>query len=126
MNSLRNKVQLIGNVGMDPQTISLEGDNKLVKFSMATNETYKNNKGEKVTDTQWHQIITWGKTADFVENHITKGKHIALEGKLQTRSYETEHGEKHQVTEVVARDIMFLNGKADKDVKDIPVESEDV
>ena len=115
MSNLKNKVQLIGNVGQNPETIQLENDkSKLVKFSMATNETYKNAQGEKITDTQWHNIIAWGKTAEFVEKHLSKGKHIALEGKLQTSSYETEGGEKRYVTEVVARDIIFLSAKENK------------
>ncbi|WP_421805732.1 single-stranded DNA-binding protein [Flagellimonas sp.] len=111
MSNLKNKVQLIGNVGQDPETISLEEGKKLVKFNMATNETYKNAQGEKVTDTQWHNIIAWGKTAEFVEKYLTKGKAIILEGKLQSRSYETEEGEKRYVTEVVARDILFNYSK---------------
>lgn len=111
MSNLKNKVQLIGNVGQNPETINLEDGKKLVKFSMATNDTYKNAQGEKVTDTQWHNILAWGKTAEFVEKYLTKGKFIALEGKLQTRSYETEGGEKRYVTEIVARDIVFLSAK---------------
>ncbi|WP_375334484.1 single-stranded DNA-binding protein [Flagellimonas sp. C4] len=114
MSNLKNKVQLIGNVGGNPENIQFENENtKLVKFSLATNETYKNAQGEKVTDTEWHNIIAWGKTAQFVEKHLTKGKHIALEGKLKTRSYETESGEKRYITEVVARDIVFLSARED-------------
>jgi len=112
MSNLKNKVQLIGNVGGNPENIQLENEStKLVKFSLATNETYKNAQGEKVTDTEWHNIIAWGKTAQFVEKHLTEGKHIALEGKIKTRSYETESGEKRYITEVVARDIVFLSAK---------------
>ena len=123
MNSLRNKVQLIGNVGNDPETVELEGGSKLVKFSMATNETYKNNKGEKVTDTEWHNIVSWGRTAEFVENYVTKGKHIAIEGRLQTRSYQNKEEETRYATEVVAKEILFLTPNTEKDVNDIAVES---
>lgn len=123
MNSLRNKVQLIGNVGNDPETVELEGGSKLVKFSMATNETYKNNKGEKVTDTEWHNIVSWGRTAEFVENYVTKGKHIAIEGRLQTRSYQNKEEETRYATEVVAKEILFLTPNPEKDVNDIAVES---
>ena len=73
MNTLRNKVQLIGNMGNDPEIILLEGGKKLAKFSMATNDTYKNSVGEKVTDTQWHNIIAWNKTAEIIEKYVQKG-----------------------------------------------------
>ena len=108
MNALRNKVQLIGNLGNNPEIIQLESGRKLAKFSMATNEVYKNNQGEKVTDTQWHNIVAWGKTAEIVENYLTQGKEIILEGKLTSRSYETQTGEKRYVTEVVAQEVMIL------------------
>eukprot|EP00657_Telonema_sp_P-1_P008385 TRINITY_DN2947_c0_g1_i3.p1 TRINITY_DN2947_c0_g1~~TRINITY_DN2947_c0_g1_i3.p1 ORF type:complete len:107 (+),score=7.69 TRINITY_DN2947_c0_g1_i3:197-517(+) len=78
MSTLRNKVQLIGNLGNDPEIITLDGGKKLAKFNLATNETYKNQKGEKVTDTQWHNIIAWGKTAEIVESYVTKGKDCLL------------------------------------------------
>ena len=69
MNALRNKVLLIGNLGQDPEVMVLESGSKMARFSVATNETYKNGKGEKVTDTQWHQVVAWGKTADIVESY---------------------------------------------------------
>ena len=108
MNALKNKVQLIGNLGNNPEIIQLESGRKLAKFSMATNEVYKNSQGEKVTDTQWHNIVAWGKTAEIVENYLTQGKEIILEGKLTSRSYETQTGEKRYVTEVVAQEVMIL------------------
>ena len=108
MNTLRNKVQLIGNLGNDPEIINLESGKMLAKFSIATNESYKNAKGEKITDTQWHNIITWGKTAEIVEKYVTKGKEIAIEGKLTSRSYETKEGEKRYVTEVVCNELLML------------------
>ena len=108
MNALRNKVQLIGNLGNDPEIVTLDSGKKLAKFSMATNETYKNQQGERVTDTQWHNIVAWGKTAEIVENYLTQGKEVILEGKLTSRSYETQTGEKRYVTEVVAQEVMIL------------------
>ena len=90
MNTLRNKVQLIGNLGNDPEIITLESGKKLAKFSIATNESYKNAMGEKVTDTQWHNIIAWNKTAEIIEKYVTKGNEIAIEGKLTSRSYESK------------------------------------
>lgn len=108
MNALRNRVQLIGNLGNDPEIINLDGGNKLAKFSIATNETYKNAKGEKVTDTQWHNIVAWGKTAEIVENYLNKGKEVALEGKLTTRSYETKEGDKRYITEIRCNELLLL------------------
>ena len=87
MNTLRNKVQLIGNLGNDPEIVNLESGKTLAKFSVATNKSYKNAQGEKVTDTQWHNIVAWGKTAQIIEKYVGKGKEVAIEGKLTTRSW---------------------------------------
>ena len=111
MNAIRNKVQLIGNLGKDPEVVQLENGGKLAKFSLATNESYKNNKGERITETQWHNVVAWGKLAEIVENYLTKGKEVAVEGKLTHRSYETQAGEKRFVTEVRCNELMML-GKA--------------
>ncbi len=109
MNALKNKVQLIGNLGNDPEIVILENGNKLAKFSMATNETYKNTAGERVTDTQWHNIVAWGKTAEIVESYLTKGKEVVVEGKLTTRSYETKDGEKRYITEIHCKELLMLD-----------------
>ncbi len=111
MNALRNKVQLIGNLGNDPEIVNLDSGTKLAKFSIATNETYKNANGEKVTDTQWHNVVAWGKTAEIVENYLTKGNEVAVEGKLIHRSYETKEGEKRYITEIKCNELLML-GKA--------------
>ncbi|SNY95352.1 single-stranded DNA-binding protein [Flagellimonas pacifica] len=108
MNSLKNKVQLIGNLGNDPEMVMLENGNKLAKFSIATNETYKSATGEKVTDTQWHNIVAWDKVAEIVENFLVKGKEVAIEGKLVSRSYETKEGEKRYVTEIKCNELLML------------------
>ena len=108
MSTLRNKVQLIGNLGNAPEIINLDSGKKLAKFSIATNETYKNNKGERVTDTQWHNVVAWGKTAEVIENYVTKGKEVAIEGKLTSRSYETKQGEKRYLTEIVCNELLML------------------
>lgn len=108
MSALRNKVQLIGNLGNDPEIINLESGKMLAKFTIATNESYKNNKGEKVTDTQWHNVVAWGKTAEIIEKYLTKGKEVAIEGKLTSRSYETKEGEKRYITEVVCNELLML------------------
>ena len=109
MNTLRNKVQLIGNLGNDPEIITLESGKKLAKFSIATNESYKNAMGEKVTDTQWHNIIAWNKTAEIIEKYVTKGNEIAIEGKLTSRSYESKEGEKTNTNGTNAFAIPSLN-----------------
>ena len=109
--NLRNKVQLIGNLGNDPEIITLESGKKLAKFSIATNEMYKNAQGEKVTDTQWHNVIAWNKTADIIEQYVTKGKEVAIEGKLMSRSYEDTEGVKRYVTEVVCNELLMLGSK---------------
>ena len=108
MNTLRNKVQLIGNLGNDPEIVTLESGKKLAKFSIATNESYKNNKGERVTDTQWHNVVAWGKTAEIIESFVTKGKEVAIEGKLTTRSWEDKEGQKRYTTEVVCNELLML------------------
>ena len=108
MNTLRNKVQLIGNLGNDPEIINLESGKTLAKFSIATNESYKNAQGEKVTDTQWHNIVAWGKTAQIVEKFVTKGKEVAIEGKLTTRAWEDKDGVKRYTTEVVCNELLML------------------
>lgn len=111
MNALRNKVQLIGNLGMDPEIKSLDGGKKLAKMSIATNETYKNNKGEKVTETQWHNLIAWGKTAEICEKFLKKGSEIAIEGKLVNRNYTDKEGIKRYVTEIEVHEILMLDSK---------------
>ena len=111
MSTLRNKVQLIGNLGNTPEIINLESGKKLAKISLATNETYKNNKGESIKETQWHNLIAWGKTADIIEKHLQKGNEIAVEGKLVNRSYEDKNGEKKYITEIVINELLMLGGK---------------
>jgi single-strand DNA-binding protein len=108
MNTMKNKVQLIGNVGNNPEIKTFDGGKKLVSFTLATNESYKNDKGEKVEQTEWHRVSAWGKTADVIEKFVTKGKEIAIEGKLTHRSYDDKNGEKRYITEVVASDVLLL------------------
>jgi len=111
MNNLKNRVQLIGNLGMNPEIKTLESGKKLAKFSIATNESYKNAKGEKIEDTQWHNLIAWGKTADIVEQYLQKGNEVAIEGKLSNRSYDDKDGNKRYVTEIVVNELLMLGGK---------------
>ncbi len=111
MNALRNKVQLIGNLGNNPEVITLDSGKKLAKFSIATNETYKNGQGEKITDTQWHNVGAWNKTAEIIEKYVSKGSEIAVEGKLVTRSYEDKEGMKKYITEIIVNELLLLGSK---------------
>ena len=110
MNNLRNNVQLIGRLGIDPQVRNFDSGKKMVTFSLATNETYYNNKGEKVNDTQWHNIVVWGKKADVAEQYLRKGSEVAVQGKLVNRSYET-NGEKKFITEINLNELLMLDKK---------------
>ena len=112
MTTLKNSVQLIGRLGNDPELRTFESGKKMATFSMATNEVYYDNKGEKVEDTQWHNIVVWGKKVDVVENYLQKGKEIALTGKLINRSYEKE-GETKYITEINMNELLMMGGKKD-------------
>ena len=108
MNNLRNRVQLIGNLGTDPEVKIFDSGKKKVKLALATSDNYRNASGEKVEQTQWHNIVGWGKTADIAEKYLKKGSEIAVEGKIQYRSYEDKNGEKHYITEIVINSLMML------------------
>ena len=108
MSTLRNCVQLIGNVGQDPEIKNLEGGKKLANISLATNESYINDKGEKITDTQWHRLTAWGNVAEIIEKYVNKGKEIAIKGKLTYRSYDDKHGEKRYVPEITISEVQLL------------------
>ncbi|MEN8138774.1 MAG: single-stranded DNA-binding protein [Bacteroidota bacterium] len=107
MNSIQNKVQLIGHLGNNPEIKNFD-DNKVANFSIATNESYKDKNGKRVENTEWHNIVAWGGLATLAENYLQKGKQIAVEGKLRHRSYDGKDGNKHYVTDVLAHDIMLL------------------
>jgi single-strand DNA-binding protein len=111
MNTMKNKVQLIGHLGMNPEVKTTESGKKLAKLNVATNETYRNAKGEKITDTQWHQIIAWGKTADIAEKYLLKGTEVVIEGKLINKSYTDKDSVKRYVTEIQANEILILSKK---------------
>jgi single-strand DNA-binding protein len=111
MNALRNRVQLIGHLGNDPEIKSLNGGKNVAKFSMATSESYKKENGDKVTETQWHNIVAWNGTAKIVEKLLKKGSEVVVEGKLTSRSWDDKDGKKHYITEVVANEILLLKSK---------------
>ena len=114
MSNIKNYVHLLGNLGDDPKVTELDGGKKVVRFSLATNETYKDGKGEKQQVTDWHNIVAWGKTAEIIEKYAYKGKQVAVVGKLKSRTYtEPKEGNERRITEVVADEILLLGGKSD-------------
>jgi single-strand DNA-binding protein len=113
MNNLRNSVRLIGNLGMDPEVKEVGNNKKIAKFSLATREVYKNEDGEKVTETQWHNLVAWGNQATLAEKYLKKGNEIAIEGKLTSRSYNDKEGVKRYITEIVVNEILMIGSKKD-------------
>jgi len=112
MNGLRNSVRLIGHLGANPETKEFESGKKVARFTLATDEVYKNAKGEKVKDTSWHHLVMWGKTATIAEKYLEKGNEIAIEGRLTSRSYTTKEGEKKYITEIVVGELLMLGKKS--------------
>ena len=110
MKSLRNSVQLIGRLGKDPEVKDF-GEKKKAWFSIATTDSYKNQNGEKIEDTQWHNIVIWGKLAEVAGKYLKKGSEVVVEGKLIHRIYETDKGEKKYITEINVNDLLMLGGK---------------
>lgn len=108
MNSLRNKVQLIGRLGQDPEIITFEDGGKIAKFNLATDESYKDKNGNKIERTYWHAVVVKNGLVKVVENYITKGKEIAIEGKLTNRSWDDKDGNKRYLTEVVVHELLLL------------------
>ena len=106
---MKNSVQLIGHVGQEPEIKTLETGRKLANITIATNEVYYKENGDKVEKTEWHRVTAWGKTAEIIEKYVTKGKEIAVEGKLTHRSYDDKDGNKRYITEVVANEILLLS-----------------
>jgi single-strand DNA-binding protein len=111
MYALKNKVQLIGNLGNAPEVRTTETGKKLVKFSVATNEIYRNANGEKIKETQWHNLIAWGKLADIAEKYLLKGTEVAIEGKLINRNYTDKEGNKKYITEIQVNELLLLGSK---------------
>ncbi len=110
---IKNKVQLIGRLGNAPEVKKTGTGKKMAQFSIATIESYRNAKGEKVTETQWHRIIAWGKIAEVVEKHLEKGKEVAIEGKLVNRNYVDKAGVKKYITEVLVTELLLLDKKTE-------------
>jgi single-strand DNA-binding protein len=111
MNSLRNSVRLVGNLGMDPEVRSFDNNKKLAKFSLATKESYKNEKGEWVNDTQWHNMVLWGAQAKQAEESLKKGDEVAIEGRISNRNYVDKDGNKKYFCEVVVNDFLKITAR---------------
>lgn len=111
MNNMRNKVTLIGHLGNAPELKTFEGNKKMVRVSLATNETYKNKKGERVSDTTWHSVVAWGQLAELLSRYTQKGSEVAVEGKLVNRSYTDKEGVKRYSTEIHMNELLLLNTK---------------
>ncbi len=108
-----NKVILIGNVGKDPEVRHLESSVSVANFPLATSENYTNKSGEKVTTTEWHNIVCWRNMATLAENYIRKGSQIYIDGRIRTRSYDAQDGSKRYITEIYADSIQLLGKKGD-------------
>ncbi|WP_419801468.1 single-stranded DNA-binding protein [Mucilaginibacter sp.] len=111
MSTLKNSVRLVGNLGTNPEVKNFDQNKKMAKLALATNETYHNQKGEKVTETQWHNLVLWGKQAEIAESYLKKGDEISIEGKLASRNYTDKQGTKRYITEIVVNEILMLGGK---------------
>jgi len=108
---MRNSVHLIGHLGKDPVVKTYSADRKRATFTIATTDSYKNQKGEKIEETQWHDVVIWGPLAEVAATYLKKGHEVAIEGKLVHRVYETRDGYKRYVTEVSVNDMLMLGGK---------------
>ncbi len=111
MNTLKNKVNLIGRLGSKPTETAFESGSKLVKVSLATNESYKDKKGEWVENTQWHNIVAWGKQGERMLKALDKGTEVVIEGRLINKTYETKTGDKRFSTEIELNDFIVLGSK---------------
>jgi single-strand DNA-binding protein len=110
-----NKVILVGNLGKDPEVRHLENGRAVANFSLATSETYKNKQGERVTNTEWHNIVLWSPIAEIAEKFLKKGNQVYIEGKLTSRSWDDQDGNKRYTTEVVGNNLTLLGTKSDGD-----------
>ena len=112
-----NKIFLTGNCGKDPEVKHLDGGKIVAKFPFATSETYKNKAGEKITNTEWHNIVAWGKLAEIIESWVKSGSKLALIGKVTTRNYEDKDGNKKYFTEVVLSEMEMLGSRTTEESK---------
>jgi single-strand DNA-binding protein len=114
MNSLRNRVNLIGNLGQDPETKKLESGKKVTHFTLATSDDFKNSEGQKIKETTWHNIVAWNGLADVAGNYLKKGSQVAVEGRIVYRSYEDKTGATRYITEIVINDLLMLKSQKEQ------------
>lgn len=119
-----NKAMLIGHLGKDPESITFENGKMLAKFSLATSESFSDEVGKMHTQTDWHQIIVWGKAAGYAIKHLAKGHLVYVEGKIKTRSFEDKENQKRYVTEIVADRVTLLEKKQKQEEENIPSQEE--
>lgn len=110
-NRIKNHVQLVGRLGKDPEVRHLESGQVVANFPLATSEFYNDRKGQKIEDTQWHNLVAWGKVAELIEKYVTKGKEVAITGRLTNRSWEQQDGNTRYITEVVVQDVLLMGGR---------------
>jgi single-strand DNA-binding protein len=115
-----NKAILFGNIGGDPKITNLESGKKVAKFSLATNKSYTNASGEKITETQWHNIVLWNKLAELVEKYVKKGSSIIIEGEIVYRSYENKEGQTVYITEIIGNALHFAGSKKEETKENLP------
>jgi single-strand DNA-binding protein len=117
MNALRNRVTLVGNLGMDPEVKTTESGKKVTNFSLATSDNYKNADGQKINETIWHNIVAWNGLAETAGKFLKKGKEVMVEGRIVYRTYEDKKGVTKNMTEIVLTDLLLLRN-GDKAAKD--------
>ncbi len=113
-----NKVILVGNLGKDPEVRTLENGAKVANFTLATSESYKNKEGQRVTQTEWHNIVLWRGLAEIAEKYLQKGNQVYIEGKIRTRSWDDKDGNKRYTTEILGDNLTMLGGRRDSDDSD--------
>lgn len=113
MNASRNRVQLIGNLGSNPEIKKFDNGKVLARINLATTERYKDESGKQITDTQWHHITAWGSLANTIEKYLKKGSEVVIQGKLVYRNYENKEGKKQYITEIVASEVIMLGKRGE-------------
>jgi single-strand DNA-binding protein len=114
MKAIKNKVQLIGHLGVQPEIRSFESGAKVARMRMATNETYKNAEGERATETVWHHLVAWGHLAEIAEKYLQKGSELMIEGRLTNRQYTDKQGATRYITEIQVNELLMLDKKGNK------------
>lgn len=115
MNNLKNRVQLIGNLGQDPESKTLDSGKKVARFTLATDESFKNGDGQKVNETTWHNVVAWNGLADIAGKYLKKGHQVAIEGRIVYRTYEDKNKVTKYITEIIANDLLMLRSPKEKE-----------